>query len=167
MAAPRVLVVCTGNICRSPMGMIVLRHALAAANLDVSVDSAGVSDEEAGNPIDPRARSVLQSAGYRLPVHRARQVRPGELADHHLVLAMTSHHLRALRRRAHLDGTDPSHLRMWREFDPGAPRLVDGAEHRLDIQDPWYGGHQDFVDTLAMLEAGVDGILDHLRQLSR
>lgn len=159
---PRVLVVCTGNICRSPMGEIVLREAARTAELEVVVRSAGVSDEEEGNPIDRRARAVLSAAGYPVHDHRAHQVRPGELEDYDLVLAMTSHHLRALRRRAGLDGTATSHLRMWREFDPAAPRPADG-EHRLDIQDPWYGGHQDFLDTLASLEAGVAGILAHLR----
>ena len=165
---PRVLVVCTGNICRSPMGEIVLREAAAAAGLDVIVHSAGVSDEEEGNPIDRRARAVLHSAGYPVHDHRARQVRPGDLDRYDLVLAMTTHHLGALHRRAERDGADPSRLRMWREFDPYAPRSADNACTRdLDVPDPWYGGHQDFVETLAMLEAGIDGILDHLRQLAR
>lgn len=164
---PRVLVVCTGNICRSPMGEIVLKEAAAAAGLDVVVHSAGVSGEEEGNPIDRRARRVLDSAGYPVHDHRAHQVRPGELEDYDLVLAMTSQHLGALHRRADRDGADPSRLRLWREFDPAAPRSADDTCLRdLDIPDPWYGGHQDFVDTLAALEAGTDRILAHLRELA-
>ena len=60
------------------MGEIVLREAATAAGIDVVVESAGVSDEEEGNPIDRRARRVLDSAGYPVHDHRARQVRAGE-----------------------------------------------------------------------------------------
>ncbi|WP_279071470.1 hypothetical protein [Microbacterium lacticum] len=60
------------------------------------VDSAGISDEEHGNPIDPCAARVLREAGHRVPDHRARQVSAAELDSWDLVLAMTRQHLRAL-----------------------------------------------------------------------
>ena len=96
----RVLMVCTGNICRSTMAHQVLDEAVAAGGLSgaVRVDSAGVSDEEHGNPIDPRAARVLRAHGHGVPDHRARQVRADELADWDLVLAMTSSHYAALSR---------------------------------------------------------------------
>lgn len=59
----KILVVCTGNICRSPMGEIVLRDVAARAGLAVEVSSAGVSAEETGNPIDRRAAAVLREKG--------------------------------------------------------------------------------------------------------
>ncbi|MCL1900324.1 MAG: low molecular weight phosphotyrosine protein phosphatase, partial [Promicromonosporaceae bacterium] len=64
--AYRVMTVCTGNICRSPMAEIVLRQALAAAGLgrDVTVESTAVYSEEQGNPIDPRASRWLVAHGY-------------------------------------------------------------------------------------------------------
>ncbi|WP_043499821.1 low molecular weight protein-tyrosine-phosphatase [Georgenia sp. SUBG003] len=163
----RVLVVCTGNICRSPMGEVVLRERLAEAGLDgaVEVASAGISDEEHGNPIDRRARAVLAEHGYPVPHHRAHQVAPHELADYDLALAMTNQHARALRLRAERDA-DPrtAEVRLWREFDDTAPELATAGEYDLDVPDPWYGDHGGFYDTLDVVERGADGLVAHLRE---
>lgn len=159
----KVLVVCTGNICRSPMGEIVLAEQAAARGIELEVDSAGISAEETGNPVDPRARRVLEASGYRVPRRAARQVRRGELQDYDLVLAMTAQHQSALRRRAESEGAPTERIRLWREFDPAAPKLSDGARpSELDVADPWYGGHEDFVEALEMVEAAIDGILAEL-----
>ena len=162
----RVLVVCTGNICRSPMGEVVLRERLREAGLEgaVAVASGGVSDEERGNPIDARARSVLVERGYDPHVHSAHRVEEEELATYDLVLAMTTEHARVLRRRARaMPGA--AEIRLWREFDATAPRLADGAaEHHLDVPDPWYGGREGFYDTLEVVERGALGVLDHVRE---
>lgn len=158
----RVMTVCTGNICRSPMAEVVLRERLAAAGLadQVVVDSAGVSDEEHGNPVDRRARRVLVEHGYPAgDGHRAHRVTAAELASRDLVLAMTAGHARALRR------LDPdAHVVLYRRFDPAAPRVDDlRDEHRLDIDDPWYGGPAEFEECLAQIEAGADGVVAAIR----
>lgn len=145
------------------MGEIVLAAKAAERGIELEVDSAGISDEEHGNPVDSRARRVLEAAGYTVPSRAARQVRRGELGDYDLVLAMTSHHQSALRRRADADGAPTERIRLWREFDPAAPALDAGARPSdLDVADPWYGGYEDFVEALEMVEAAVDGILDEL-----
>ncbi|WP_456825058.1 low molecular weight protein-tyrosine-phosphatase [Cellulomonas sp. P5_E12] len=144
------MVVCTGNICRSPMAEIVLRERFAAAGLAdrVVVDSTGISDEEHGNPVDRRARAVLERHGYPTgDGHRARQVEPAHQRD--LVLAMTNAHARALRRL----GAEPV---LFRTFDPD-------AVGDLDVADPWYGGPRDFEDCLAQIESAADGIVEHVR----
>ncbi|WP_435737817.1 low molecular weight protein-tyrosine-phosphatase [Cellulosimicrobium sp. PMB13] len=176
----RVMIVCTGNICRSAMAEVVLRDRFEAAGLGdrVVVDSTGVSDEERGNPIDRRARTVLLEHGYAVDgTHRARQVRADELASRDLVLAMTTQHARALRRLAEgrrgpaqQPGTDglADRLRMYRSFDPAAPHVAPGEpETVLDVADPWYGGAQDFEDCLAEVEAAADGVVDHVRAALR
>lgn len=167
----RVLMVCTGNICRSQMAHMVLAEAAARDGLNVVVDSAGVSNEEEGNPIDPRAARVLREAGHPTGSHRARQIRTGEIGTWDLVLAMTSHHRSRLARLADLDGIEVTtdagvgkrecvDLRMFRDFDPS---LAPG-ENR-DVPDPWYGGHADFLDTLAVVERVTPALLTHLRGL--
>ena len=167
----RVLMVCTGNICRSTMAHQVLEEYARAQGLDIVVDSAGISDEERGNPIDRRAARVLRENGYGVPDHRARQVQVSEIGDWDLILAMTEYHLRSLHRLRDQAGqpgqSDWQHrtagaengpqIRMFREFDPHSR----GGDR--DLPDPWYGGHQDFVDTLEVIERSMPALIEYLR----
>lgn len=163
----RILMVCTGNICRSTMAHAILEQSAARAGVDVVVDSAGVSDEEQGNPIDRRAARVLRDAGYAVPDHRARQIRAGELGEWDLILAMTSRHLSVLERLADRAGVEyegaPAsaadlgqgpRVCLYRDLDP---------EGSGDVPDPWYGGHQDFLDTLEVIERVTPAIVNLAR----
>ncbi|ACQ78380.1 protein tyrosine phosphatase [Beutenbergia cavernae DSM 12333] len=152
----RVLVVCTGNICRSPMAEVVLGERFADAGLDgrVVVDSAGISDGERGNPIDRRARAVLAEHGYPVPSREARQVTPSDVAEPDLLLAMTDAHARALRRL----GAREDQVRLYRSFEP------DAGEAPLDVPDPWYGDREDFEECLATVEAGAPGIVAYVQE---
>ena len=186
----RVIMVCTGNICRSAMAEVVLRDRLAAAGSHmrepdgVVVTSAGVSDEERGNPIDSRARRVLTEAGYgvgaddvsratdsAIASHTAHRVTDAEIAEADLLLAMTDSHWNVLQRRAAALEVDPSRIRMYRELDPTAARqagaVVAGRASRsaLNVPDPWYGTMADFVDTLEVVERVSDELVDELAAL--
>ena len=189
---PQILVVCTGNICRSPMGEVVLRERLREAGLDgrYTVASCGVSAEEQGNPIYPPAARVLREAGYDVPARRAHRASDDELRSSGLILAMTVGHARSLRRRMNELGLDLSVVHLWREFDGSgleiAPQgcfgeggfLVESAGERdarrgsyqdfyvsngrADVPDPWYGDEAGYWDTLACVEAGARGIVELL-----
>lgn len=158
----QVMVVCTGNICRSPMAEVVLRDRFEVAGLGrrVVVCSTGIGSPEHGNPIDRRARAVLSEHGYPVPLRAAQGVRATDLLASDLVLAMTSVHARALRRLAGANDAIASRVAMFRSFDPASPRVAPGGpEHVLDLDDPWYGGPEDFEDCLAQIEAAVDGVV--------
>ena len=183
----RVIMVCTGNICRSAIAEIVLRDRLAAAGIPdsgpggVTVTSAGVSDEERGNPIDSRARRVLTEAGYgvgaddvsrataiAIASHTAHRVTDAEIAEADLLLAMTDSHWNVLQRRAAGLGAEPDRIRMYRELDPASAQQAEavaaGGSSRsvLNVPDPWYGTMADFLDTLEVVERVSDEIAEQL-----
>ena len=159
MTTLRIMTVCTGNICRSPMAEVVLRARLEAAGLDVLVDSTGVSGEEQGNPMDPRAVATLEAAGYDVPPHRARRVRRGDLGERDLVLAMTADHAATLRRLA----PPTADIRLLRSFDPA----VAAGQGDLDVDDPWWGDRAAFAATLAEIEAAATGVVAYVRASRR
>ena len=186
----RVIMVCTGNICRSAMAEIVLNDRLVAAGVHmlepdgVVVTSAGVSDEERGNPIDSRARRVLTEAGYgvgaddvsratgiAIASHTAHRVTDAEITEADLLLAMTDSHWNVLQRRAAGLGAEPDRIRMYRELDPASTQQVEavaagGASRSvLNVPDPWYGTMADFVDTLEVVERASDELADELAAL--
>ncbi len=97
--------VCTGNICRSPMAEVMLREELARRGCrDIEVASAGTW-AGFGNPAQPEALEVLRDRGIEFDDHRSRPVDPAELAEADLVVAMTSVHARELREVAKDVGT--------------------------------------------------------------
>ena len=151
----RVVFVCTGNICRSPMGEKVLQRHLEDAGLGdgVTVTSAGTGPWHEGEPADPRAVNVLEKAGYSTS-HVAHQITDDDLSAD-LLVALDSGHARDLRRL----GADPERVRLLRSFDPGADSD--------DVPDPYYDGPDQFRDVLARVEAATPGVVQWVRDQSR
>ncbi len=157
----RIITVCTGNICRSPMAEIMLTAAFRAAGLgdQVSVDSAGTTGYEAGRPIDPRAARRLAITKLDSRQHVAREWQSFWFPGRDLILALDVDHYAWLHDAAP-DQESMDKVRMLRSFDPS----VSGHD-LLDqgIEDPWYGGHADFDAVWHQIHGAVPGILDHVR----
>ena len=156
----RIITVCTGNICRSPMAELMLAEAIAAEGLTgVVVDSAGTTAYEVGHPIDPRAARKLTARSIPSDRHVAREWRPEWFQARELNLALDVDHFGWLQQAAP-DRASLSKVRMLRSFDPAV-----AGKDPLDqgIEDPWYGGHADFDLTWELIHAALPGIVAHVR----
>lgn len=156
MSRIAVLMVCTGNICRSPTAEVVLRHKVEQAGLEdrIRIASAGTHDYHVGSPADERSIHHARLRGYDLAPHRARQVSPLDFERFDLILSMDDGHMQLLE-----DDCPPRHrgkLRRMMEFAP--------AGLAQEVADPYYGGTQGFETVLDHLEAACDGLLGYLRR---
>lgn len=154
----RVEFVCTGNICRSPMGEVILRELLEREGLSdkVIVDSAGTGSWHLGEPADPRTVQALQRGGYDGRAHRAKQLTPPDLAERDLVLVADRGHLDEVERMAqHVEGA--AAVRLMREFDPTADKD--------EVDDPYFGDDAGFDRCRDEVEAACRGLLAELPNL--
>lgn len=146
----KILFVCLGNICRSPMAEYVMRDLVRQAGLEdqVQVASAATSREELGNPVYPPARRKLAEHGIACEGHAARQMTAADYDRFDLLIGMDQNNLRNMNR---ICGSDPQHkLRM----------LMDYTDRPGEVADPWYTG--DFERTWQDVLAGCQGLLAQL-----
>ena len=146
----RVLFICHGNICRSPMAEFVMKDLVRKAELaeEFSIASAATSTEEIGNPIYPPARRKLAEHGIGCAGKTARQLRREDYDRFDLLIGMDGANLRNMRR---ICGGDP---------EGKLSLLLDWAGRSGDVADPWYTG--DFEATWQDVLAGCQGLLDAL-----
>ena len=140
----RVLMVCTGNICRSPTAAAVFSHMASAMQLGdrVDADSCGLHGYHVGELPDPRAVDIAQLRGIHIPTRPARQIKTADFGAFDLILAMDRGHLRELSR---LCPTEYAHkLRLF----------LDAASNDGNVPDPYYGGTRDFEHAITLIEEG-------------
>ncbi len=155
MSQPTILFICWGNICRSPMAAVVATAMAEREGLrGVRFTSAGVSAEEAGRPMDPRAVSTLTAAGYRPGPHAAHRVTADEIRQAGMVIGMERLHLSRIRQLV----PEAHPLYLLSDFDRNA---LPGSA----IEDPWYGDDDDFKTTLGEIEAAVPEVIKRAREL--
>ena len=156
----KVLFVCMGNICRSPMAEGMFRRLLKGVGLaeQVYVDSAGTHSYHIGAPPDTRSQATALRRGVDLGTLRARQVTADDLVEFDYVLAMDRdnfEHLQVLcpdpqlQRRVHL----------FLDFAPDLPER--------EVPDPYYGGSGGFERVMDLVEEAAQGLLTDIRQRHR
>ena len=137
MTKQRVLFVCLGNICRSPLAEAAFRKAASEAGLNVEVDSAGTADYHVDEMPDPRSIEEAQRHGIDISSYRGRQLKPADFHEFDWILGM-----------------DRSNMTNISNADPGDGKaqvsmlmdIVPGQEGR-EVADPWYGGEDNFRAT--------------------
>ncbi len=147
----KVLMVCMGNICRSPMAEGMLRKALQEAGLDrhVEVDSAGTHAYHVGSPPDPRAQQAVGRRGVDISRLRGRKVADADFEAFDYILVMDGDNYSKLIRQA--PACHHHKIRRLLSFSRRFPNL--------DVVDPYYGGEQGFEENLDMIEDAVKGLI--------
>ena len=147
----RILFVCHGNICRSPMAEFVMKDLVKKAGLEgqFHIESAATSTEEIGNPVYPPARRKLAEHGIDCAGKTARQLRNSDYDQYDLLIGMDRANLRNMHRIC--GGDFAGKLRL----------LMDYTDHPGDVADPWYTG--DFETTWQDVLTGCQGLLKYLR----
>lgn len=150
-----ILMVCTGNICRSPTADGMLRHVLQRAGLSerVQVDSAGTHDYHVGDPPDRRSVAHAKRFGIDLTGLRARQVTVEDFASFDLILAMDEGHYRQLLRLCPADYRD--RVKLYLSYAPRFGR---------DVPDPYYSSSDGFDMVWRMCEAVTEALLIEINQ---
>jgi len=147
-----VLMVCTGNICRSPTAEVVLRRKAQERGVGrrLEVDSAGTQAYHAGEGADPRTVECGTRRGYDFSSHRARRVTRADFEAYDWILAMDHSHLEALERLSY-----PGQRARLAMFLEPVEKI-----HGLEVPDPYYGGPMGFERVLDMCEDACKGWLD-------
>ena len=146
----KILFVCHGNICRSPMAEFVMKDLVKKTGLasQFHIESAATSREEIGNPLYPPARRKLAEHGISCDGHTARQLTKQDYDEYDLLIGMDSRNLANMRR---ICGGDPAGK---------IHRLLDYTARPGDVADPWYTGN--FDATYRDVLAGCTAMLEQL-----
>ena len=148
----RILFVCHGNICRSPMAEFVMKDLVKKAGLEgqFHIESAATSTEEIGNPVYPPARRKLAEHSIDCAGKTARQLKNSDYDQYDLLIGMDRANLRNMHRICGSDFAGKLHL------------LMDYTDRPGDVADPWYT--DDFETTWRDVLAGCQGLLEQLKR---
>ena len=143
----RILIVCVGNVCRSPMAEVIARSRFADQVAGLRVESAGLAALE-GRPADPLAVQLMRARGLDLSGHRARQLTPELLREFELVLVMEAWHVKQIEHLSPVSRGKVFRLGHWRDFD---------------IADPFQQPREAFEQAAAGIERGLEDLAKVLR----
>lgn len=146
----RILFVCLGNICRSPMAKFIFRDLLKKNELEKKyfVDSAGTSTEEIGNDMHYGAKDKLDEKGVNYTKHKARQMKKEDYDKYDYIITMETSNIKSIMRIIGEDKKNKVH------------RLLDYTNNPRDIADPWYTGN--FEITYNDILEGCNALINKL-----
>ncbi|MBQ6937049.1 MAG: low molecular weight phosphotyrosine protein phosphatase [Clostridia bacterium] len=147
----KILFVCHGNICRSPMAEFVMKRMVEEEKLsgEFEIASAATSTEELGNPVYPPARKIMAEHGISSAGKTSRQMTAHDYEYYDYIVAMDTNNLRNMRRFV---GTDPQRK---------VSLLMEHTGDSRDVKDPWYTG--DFEATWNDVNVGCRALLEKLK----
>ncbi len=154
----KVLMVCLGNICRSPTAEVAFRHAVAKRNLAhlFEIDSAGTGTWHIGEKPDSRARTAASKRNMDLESLQARTVKTNDFYDFDYIFAMDAQNLSDLKSMQPDDSSSAIELFLtW-------PNKDEGHSGYKEVPDPFYSNAEDFELVLDLVEAASADILDHI-----
>lgn len=154
-AMTKLLIVCAGNICRSPMAQVIIDNLATTGPLatTLAIDSAGTHAPVAAERMDPRARAALARYRYEARPLRSRRVNVQDCSHFDLILAMDHRNLADLQHLCPVQHLHKLHL-----FMSFAPELDETI-----VPDPYYGNAAGFDNVIRLCEAGAKGLLLHIR----
>ena len=179
----RVLFVCLGNICRSPLAEGIFRQQVKAVGLSkhFTIDSCGTSRYHAGSPPDSGARRVAANHDIRIQDIRSRQLEPSDYQHFDLIVCMDRTNVVGTRQLGNVrtdagsnpdplvmeQGELPPGIHLLRQWDPLVKLLRQQGRtippKRRDVPDPWGGGQAGFEAVYEIVDRSCQGLLDHLR----
>lgn len=144
----KIMFVCTGNVCRSPMGMFMLRNRLRQLGIEQEYDvvSAGLLESTKGEDMHPKCKAELEKAGIPFDVHAAHPLRPREFLEMDYVLYMEKYQKIEIKRMMNGRHMEKAH------------RILDYTDEPRDLADPYYTN--DFDKAYQDLALGIQAFID-------
>jgi protein-tyrosine phosphatase len=154
----KVLFVCLGNICRSPLAEVIFNHKIQKMGLEnqFKSDSAGTSDFHIGELPDDRSIKCAKKNGL-LMTHRARQVNRTDFRDFHYIIAMDENNLRILNNLKDRYKFSEKEIFLMRDFG--------SSEQGQAVPDPYYGGEEGFDEIFQILDQAIDDFLVKIKEV--
>lgn len=147
----KVLMVCLGNICRSPLAEGILKHKLDQRNIEAFVDSAGTGGYHIGSLPDQRSIDIAEKYGINISDQRARKIRSVDFEEFDLIFAMDTYNYQDLRAMA-------------KEAELGKIKMILNESNQgknMSVPDPYYGGQDGFENVFQMLDLACENIVNN------